>query len=973
MLGITRFAPAVVRRLAVQQQGFAHIQCLADLAASKWPSLEPWRQCPTCKQNYVDHVHLALSKALWEVAQDKSADVRRAAAGQLGLALFANSDFGEAAAIHRETLASCLEALGPSEPEMMALRAEGKASEAEMLYTEAVEVMKRVFGPEDPDTLATASNLGLALLEQDQNGTMAANLAMALEAQKRCWAKTPPEDADLAHAVKLHQERLRAWSGLLWFARLQVLRQVCGRCHEESLMATEETSRALCAFGATDGAIELQKRTLQEVRADLGRDHPYALAFQKSLAHTFLDVGLAEQASQLLRRTLVAEQANGAEPLQVELPRYMQWNRYGTDMEQFQRFQKQTPFQACPPGSSLQQICLKPVSAMETDSLREYFETLYREGGVFKSSEYKEDDDFTQAWKHIRTGIFVWKDAIDLSTKPNPKCFFHYTGELPYRNITAIQKEAAEIWASLKTEGPGANAWWGRGVYSVPKPPNEWKNRQELLDNNFRNMMKRDLADPNKGEAFVNKEYPPRAAFCIPLLIDAEHAYDVSVRATPEMEAAGKPPGRNLADKLLNEPGHPERCCVVLRVEGEQGIENAKGRLVDTLRQREANAQDGTAKTGAKLRLGSALYQRGFHEEALGYLQDAFRDLEFSKGKEDPQTLQALHTLAICLAQMRRLSEAEPLFQRCLEVKARTLGAEHRSTLASMNCFALVLDGYYRHSEAEQLHRRCLETISKIFGPEHVDALAAETNLALDTVAQLFNVAINFCYLQRLPEAEPLLQRAFAIQAKILGEDHPDTLKTVQSLAQCLTRMQRLADAEFWFRQTLVSRERTHSSDHPEVVSALEGLAICLGKLCRLEEAEVFFRRAHDILHRTLGKLHPHRRDALRNLGMCLHRMGRAQEAEECQKEIAEILEVEREALKAKVHAERAKFYAAIAETPQPTMAPWSEVEAIFHRCLGAEGLRLKESYIKLLTSIGEHHGPHISVNAFLELICPKA
>ena len=208
----------------------------------------------------------------------------------------------------------------------------------------------------------------------------------------------------------------------------------------------------------------------------------------------------------------------------------------------------------------------------------------------------------------------------------------------------------------------------------------------------------------------------PHTRFCIPLLIDAEHAYDVSVRATPEMEAAGKPPGRNLADKLLNEPGHPQRCCVVLRVEGEQGIENAKGRLVDTLRQREANAQDGEAKTSAKLRLGSALYQRGFHEEALGYLQDAFRDLEFSKGEEDPQTLQALHTLAICLAQMNRLSEAEPFFQRCLEVKARTFGVEHRSTRASMNCLALVLDGYKRHSEAEPIHRRCVEITSKIFG-----------------------------------------------------------------------------------------------------------------------------------------------------------------------------------------------------------------------------------------------------------------
>ena len=64
-----------------------------------------------------------------------------------------------------------------------------------------------------------------------------------------------------------------------------MLRQVCGRCHEESLVATEETcrrglgrskamfvafARALCASGETKGAVPLQKRTLREVRADLG-------------------------------------------------------------------------------------------------------------------------------------------------------------------------------------------------------------------------------------------------------------------------------------------------------------------------------------------------------------------------------------------------------------------------------------------------------------------------------------------------------------------------------------------------------------------------------------------------------------------------------------------------------------------------------------------------------------------------------
>ena len=141
--------------------------------------------------------------------------------------------------------------------------------------------------------------------------------------------------------------------------------------------------------------------------------------------------------------------------------------------------------------------------------------------------------------------------------------FFYYTEELPFRNITALEKEAAEVWASLKTEGESANAWWGRGVYSVPKSPDKWANQMELLDNNFRDMMKRDVA--LHGEEYVKREYPPRASFCIPLLIDPENAYDISVRPTPEMEAAGKPPGTNLGGKLLNEPAQPERCCVVLQ------------------------------------------------------------------------------------------------------------------------------------------------------------------------------------------------------------------------------------------------------------------------------------------------------------------------------------------------------------------------------------------------------------------------
>ena len=260
-----------------------------------------------------------------------------------------------------------------------------------------------------------------------------------------------------------------------------------------------------------------------------------------------------------------------------------------------------------------------------TDSLKEYFEKYYVQGGAFRNPDYAEGED-QWTWRHKPTGIEVWRDAIDLTHGGGGQALFHYTSEVAFRNITHPMKKAAEVWASLRTEGPHANAWWGPGIYTVPFPPDGWRDRLQLLDNNFRNMMawlslsleisyialcrflltwrvakrkrrgnrcpvllslvptvsyegevytrcwwhlrnvwflqpqlRRDLKE--KGQTFVDAEYPPRAAFCVPIIVSPADAYDVSLRATPEMEAAGKEPGRNLADKLLNEPGMPTRTC----------------------------------------------------------------------------------------------------------------------------------------------------------------------------------------------------------------------------------------------------------------------------------------------------------------------------------------------------------------------------------------------------------------------------
>ena len=186
--------------------------------------------------------------------------------------------------------------------------------------------------------------------------------------------------------------------------------------------------------------------------------------------------------------------------------------------------------------------------------------------------------------------------------------------------------------------------------------------------------MKRDVA--LHGEEYVKREYPPRASFCIPLLIDPENAYDISVRPTPEMEAAGKPPGMNLGDKLLNEPGQPERCCVVLRVAGEDGVANARARLLDALRAREAAAQSPGLKIAAKARLGDALWMRGYFPESKILLTNVLEALERTLGAEHPDTLGSVNNLALCLSEMGQLKDAEVLYRRALGAQERTLGAE---------------------------------------------------------------------------------------------------------------------------------------------------------------------------------------------------------------------------------------------------------------------------------------------------------
>ena len=303
-------------------------------------------------------------------------------------------------------------------------------------------------------------------------------------------------------------------------------------------------------------------------------------------------------------------------------------------------------------------ICLKPLSHQPED----YFEKHYREGGHFDHPDYEDYDRVRWTWRHKPTRIQVWKDAIDLTSGHGGRVYFHYTAQLAFENR------------------------WGQGIFTVPKPLDQWKDRFQLLDNNFRNMMKRD--EEEHGRDYVEKGYPPRAAFCVPILIEETNAYHVATRATPEIIEAGTKPGTNLADKLLNETGMPPRTCVVLRISGEEGVENARGRLLDALRARQAHP---SAKHVDTIRLAEVLRKRGLYEEAFPLLTEVLQLLETELGVEHEDSLKAAADLGILYQSMGNYAKAEELYRRVLLSSEKILGSEHAGTLTSLNNVAGLL------------------------------------------------------------------------------------------------------------------------------------------------------------------------------------------------------------------------------------------------------------------------------------------
>jgi serine/threonine protein kinase len=171
--------------------------------------------------------------------------------------------------------------------------------------------------------------------------------------------------------------------------------------------------------------------------------------------------------------------------------------------------------------------------------------------------------------------------------------------------------------------------------------------------------------------------------------------------------------------------------------------------------------------------IGATCWGLGLYSNAIP-LQEKVRDYYLAaSGPEHPDTLLAMHNLAISYDYVGRRDEAIKLGEQVLALRRKTLGPEHPDTLKTMNDLALYYGDADRREDALKLSEQILLLFRKVFGPENPFTLHAMNNLGLSYSD----------FAEHREEALTLREQVLTLRRKVNGSEHPDTLKAMSNLA----------------------------------------------------------------------------------------------------------------------------------------------------------------------------------------------
>jgi tetratricopeptide (TPR) repeat protein len=190
----------------------------------------------------------------------------------------------------------------------------------------------------------------------------------------------------------------------------------------------------------------------------------------------------------------------------------------------------------------------------------------------------------------------------------------------------------------------------------------------------------------------------------------------------------------------------------------------------------------------------------------------------------------------------------------------------------------LIDQGHY--NDAENILRSVVLVRTRVLGPEHPDTLKSRGRL---------DGALWKEY--KYTEADADSRALIKLEEKVLGPEHPDTLSARSVLANLLRDQDKFAEAEKEDAELIKLREKVLGPEHLDTLRSRNNLAAELNDQGRFSEAEAQYREIIKVREKVLGPEHPDTLFTRNNLAGVLDDQGKYAEAEAQDRELIKIEE----------------------------------------------------------------------------------
>ncbi|KAF1985833.1 hypothetical protein K402DRAFT_454822 [Aulographum hederae CBS 113979] len=216
-----------------------------------------------------------------------------------------------------------------------------------------------------------------------------------------------------------------------------------------------------------------------------------------------------------------------------------------------------------------------------------------------------------------------------------------------------------------------------------------------------------------------------------------------------------------------------------------------------------------------------------------------------------------------------------PHARRLLRCEAPGKNEEERVVNAQTNLrcrFARCLFEDGKYDEATIDFTRVVEDEKRKLGDEHPD-----------TLNNMHSLALTFSRQGRWVKAEELFVQVVEIQKKIQGEEDLGTLNSMNGLASTILNQGRWEEAEELYAQVINAQKKVVGEKHLDTLSSMSNLASTLTEQGRWKEAEELQVRVLETRKEVLGEKHPNTLLSINNLVLTFMTQDRWKEAEELQ------------------------------------------------------------------------------------------